>query len=69
VRDHSQLPDEVGKGYWPTICFSWQGIQVEVFEDHFEFYKFRDQQTDIEHFPRDVGEPLPPALLAKLPVR
>lgn len=47
-----QTPDEIGLGYWPTICLSWSStppIEIEIFQDHYEFYRIFEGATDIRH--------------------
>jgi hypothetical protein len=64
------LPD-VGRGYWPTFCFSWNThppIQIEIFADRFEFYRMHDGRTDIREFFHKLGEPIASELLLELPV-
>ncbi|CAN7468055.1 hypothetical protein [Rhizobium sp. LjRoot254] len=70
------VADEVGQGYWPTICFSWtlqpQAIQIEIFEDRYEFYRFFDKKTEIravecgqdQEFPEPLKLLLDPILSA-----
>jgi hypothetical protein len=67
IRDRCAVP-AVGKGYWNTIIFDWGPLQVEVFGDRFELYRFADRRTDIRHVPHRLGEPLPPELISELPV-
>ncbi|MGV1752325.1 hypothetical protein [Agrobacterium sp. CG674] len=54
-----QTPDEIGLGYWPTICFIWSStvppIEIEIFEDHYEFYSFSEGATDIQHVAHTSG--------------
>jgi hypothetical protein len=65
------LLPSVGRGYWETFCFSWrdQAVEIEVFADHVELYRFFDRRTDIEQFAHTLGEPFPEALLALLPAK
>jgi len=60
-----QAPNEIGLGYWPTIRLTWSQssppIEVEVFDDHYEFYGFTTDATEIRHvaviadtFPNDL---------------
>lgn len=61
--------DEVGLGYWPTISLSWtstKSIEVEVFPDRYEMYRFFDQRTDISEVRRKPEEPVPHVLLERL---
>jgi hypothetical protein len=66
VRGRCPIP-EVAKGYWSTICFSWEGIfDIEIFSDRFEIYRFFDRRIDIRHFAHVAGEPFPPEVMAEL---
>lgn len=62
-------PMEVAKGYWNTICISWDKIQVEIFDDRYEYYHFREGATDIEYFDHKGGAEFPRELLDRLPCR
>lgn len=68
-RDLCSVPESVEKGYWSTICFSWENLEVEVFDDHYEFYRFMQGQTDIEHFSHSSGAKVPVELMNHLPKR
>jgi hypothetical protein len=60
----------VGKGYWSTFRFSWSTtppVEIEVFTDRFEFYRFYDGRTDIEEISHIPDEPLPEQLITRLP--
>ncbi|MEP9396494.1 hypothetical protein [Mesorhizobium sp. KR2-14] len=64
-------PNEVGEGYWATISAHWTEakpapIEVEIHDDHYEFYRFFDGRTDIKHFEHLPGQPLPEPLIALL---
>ena len=63
-------PPNVGKGYWPTLSFSWDvpPFEVEIFGDRLELYRFYDGRMDVEHVVHTPGEPFPPTFLAKLPM-
>jgi hypothetical protein len=61
------LPDGAAKGYWSTIQIWWKGIEIEVFDDRYEWYRFGESKTDIEYFERSHGTDIPPDLLEKLP--
>ncbi len=60
-------PAEVGPGYWPTIRFSWNiepdPIEIEVFPDSFEFYRFFDGRTEIREMKHDPSGALPRELV------
>lgn len=51
-------PKEIGRGYWPTIRISWPGLEIEVFEERMEIYRFlTDGRFDVwyeEHRPGDT---------------
>jgi phosphoribosylformimino-5-aminoimidazole carboxamide ribotide isomerase len=60
-------PDFIERGLWPTICFIWrQGVEVEIFEDSYEFYKHYDGASDIVEFMHLPGEQIPIEFLTKL---
>lgn len=48
-----EVANEIGRGYWPTISLNWTPpsapIEVEIFSDHYEFYRFSDGSTEIQH--------------------
>jgi len=48
-----EVANEISPGYWPTIKLSWtppsNPIEVEIFPDHYEFYRFSDGSTEIRH--------------------
>jgi hypothetical protein len=70
IRSRCSIPEGASKGYWSTICISWKGIEVEIFDDHYELYQFHaNGRTDIEYFNRVVGEDVPIDLLNRLPAR
>jgi len=66
VRDRCPIP-EVGKGYWSTIIFDWGLLQIEIFGDRLELYRFFDRRTEIRHVSHRLGEPFPPELMSELP--
>jgi hypothetical protein len=71
VRERCAVPS-VEKGYWSTICLSWEvrprGFQIEVFKDRLELYRFFEGHTDIEYVAHRPGEPFPATLFDKLPM-
>jgi hypothetical protein len=68
VRDRCPLPNVLCKGYWSTIIFSWSGrLDIEIFADRVETYRFHPGRTDIRHFAHAPGEPFPPELMNELP--
>lgn len=68
VRNRCPIPI-VGKGHWSTIRFTWgSSLEIEIFEDRLEIYRFFDRRTDIRHLAHLPGEPFPLELTAELPV-
>jgi hypothetical protein len=57
---------EIAKGYWSTIRIFWSALEIEVFPDHVEIYRFRDRQTDIQHYSHTPGEPFSLELMEAL---
>ncbi len=71
ARENCPVP-QVGRGYWSTICFSWQTtppLEIEVFGDRFEVYRFYDGHSDIKEVAHARGSPFPPELVIDLPSR
>jgi hypothetical protein len=71
VRETSPIP-HITKGYWSTMCFSWDTtppIEIEVFGNRFEIYRFYDRRTDISELKHIPGHQLPAELAANLPRR
>lgn len=60
------MPEGAAKGYWSTIRVWWDNVEVEVFDDHFELYRFSDDRTQIEHFVRAPGTAVPADLVNQL---
>jgi hypothetical protein len=68
IRARCPIPEGAGKGYWSTICISWKGIEVEIFDDRYELYQFiADGRSYIEYFNRNVGVDVPAELKDRLP--
>jgi len=67
VSKQCPIPNAVTKGYWSTIRLCWKDIEIEVFDDRYELYRFNDGATDIEYFERTSGADVSPDLIAKLP--
>ena len=61
------VPSGVGKGYWDTVSISWAHVEVEVFEDRYELYRFGQGDTKIEYFDHVPGTDVPLPLLSQLP--
>jgi hypothetical protein len=68
-RGSCPAPEETAKGYWSTICLSWEGLEIEVFQDRYEFYRFEQGHTDIEEFSHTPGAIVPARLVSYLPKR
>jgi hypothetical protein len=71
IRSDHMPPTEVGRGYRPTICMSWnevspKGFQIEVHEDKYEFYRFFEGRTEIAELHHRAGDDFPPETLEKL---
>jgi hypothetical protein len=57
----------VSKGYWSTVCFSWAGFQIEVFDESFEVYHFnRGKGLDVWYEEHRPGEPFSNKFLDEL---
>jgi hypothetical protein len=72
IRGRCRVP-RVSKGYWNTISFAWDEtvggpIEVEVFKDRLEVYRFFNQRTDIRHTVHAPGEPFPQEFVNELPL-
>jgi len=68
ARGRYAIADDYGLGYRPTVSLCWSKakptpIEIEVHEDHYEFYQFFDGRTDIRHFPHLPDEPIPVPLI------
>jgi hypothetical protein len=63
------VPDGAAKGYRSTMQFSWGNLEVEVFDDRYEFYRFKQGHTDIEYFSHAPGSIVPVELMNHLPKR
>lgn len=58
-------PSSIDPGYQATFSVSWDvrlPIEVEIFEDCYEFYRFVDGLTEIEKIAHHPGEPFPERL-------
>jgi hypothetical protein len=72
LRSTNRPAPSVSPGYWPTFCLTWKteearNLQIEVFEDRYEVYRFFDGKTDIWYEPHLGGEGLSDAFIAELP--
>ncbi len=68
---NSPVADEIMPGYWPTIRLYWSraephAVEIEIFDDHFEFRRLIDRVVDISHFDHSPGQPFPTELDAIL---
>lgn len=71
ARARLPAPASISRGYWPTVCLSWPDAEplptdVEIFDSHYELYRFGEGRTEIEHIEHGPGEPLPDGLAAFL---
>ena len=66
IRGRVLIP-KVGRGYWPTICLSWDEWQIEIFADRYELYRFSQGRFDLQYFQHSLGDPVPTQLLERLP--
>ena len=72
LRSTNRPAPAVSAGYWPTFCLTWAGeqarnLEIEVFEDRYEIYRFFDGKTDIQYEPHMPGDELSVAFEAELP--
>jgi hypothetical protein len=72
MRPRCPVP-EVAKGYWSTIRFMWDNampgpLEIEVFGDRLEVYRFFNGRTDIQHVAHVPGAPFSAELAAELPL-
>ena len=68
-REFCAIPEGVAKGYWSTINIWWDNRAVEIFDDHYEFYRFEQGHTDIKHFDQTTETIVPIELMDHLPKR
>jgi hypothetical protein len=71
AADRLAPPDEIGPGYWPTMCISWSEakpapIEIEINAVQYEFYRMFDGRTEIKHFDHTPGQPIPDMLISLL---
>lgn len=72
IRATGRPPPLLSPGYWPTFCATWEiegskTLEIEVFDDRYEIYRFFDGKTDISHEYHKPGEPMSSAFLRELP--
>jgi hypothetical protein len=65
-RGRVRTPDEVGTGYLATIWLEWDGLQVEVFDDHYEIYRLKEGETNIRHESHNPGTAVSSRLIDEL---
>ena len=64
---------QIGAGYWPTFRVTWSTveaaiIEIELFSDRFEIYRFYERRTAIWNEAHTAGQAFTPAFFAELPV-
>ncbi len=62
----------VSPGYWPTFRVTWdaegaENLEIEVFENRYEIYRFFDGKTDIWYEHHAPGAVVSPAFVSELP--
>lgn len=72
IRSTNRPAPAISPGYWPTFCLTWEteeahNLQIEVFEDRYEVYRFFDGKIDIWSEPHAPGGPLSAAFTTELP--
>lgn len=72
LRSTNRPAPAVSAGYWPTFRLTWavaeaRNLEIEVFEDRYEIYRFFDGKTDIRYEPHMPGDELSVAFEAELP--
>ena len=72
LRATNRPAPAISPGYWPTFCVTWdlegsKNLEIEVFDDHYEVYRFFDGKTDIWYEQHGPGGPVSPAFLGELP--
>ena len=65
AEGHGLPPVEVDEGYWSTVRVFWPRLEVEVFDDHLEFYPDGDG-TRVWYLDHRPGEGFPDGLIATL---
>ncbi|MNU97533.1 hypothetical protein D3C71_876130 [compost metagenome] len=76
LLDHIQTSNRpapsILPGYWPTFLVEWEAeeaknLQIEVFDDRYEIYRFFDGRTDIWYEPHTYGDAFSDQFIAELP--
>jgi len=62
----------ISGGYWATFSLTWRveearNLEIEVFEDRYEIYRFFEGRTDIWDEPRRPGQDFSLKFIAELP--
>jgi hypothetical protein len=61
---------EIGIGYRPTIRMIWSTqshpVEVEIFQGHYEYYRFSDRATEIKHVACVTRDCVPDLLVSLL---
>jgi hypothetical protein len=65
-RGRVRTPDELGTGYSATVWLEWDGVQVEVFDDHYEIYHMKESKTSIRHEIHSPGTAVSSRLIDEL---
>jgi hypothetical protein len=66
IRGRTPVP-EVGAGYWRrSLRVTWPDLEVEVFDNRLEVYRFPDRKVDIRYFARVPGEPFAADVVTEL---
>ena len=72
VRSTGRPVPLLSPGYWPTFCITWEiegskNLEIEVFDDRYEVYRFFDGKTDIWYEHHKPGEAVSSEFLCELP--
>jgi hypothetical protein len=68
-RCSSPVPDDVGRGYWSTLCLFWGEFkfELEVCSDHVEVYHLEKPQLQVWYEQHTPGQEFSSRFLAELP--
>jgi len=72
LRTTSRPTPDISPGYWPTFRITWdlegyKNLEIEIFDDRYEVYRFFDGKTDIWCEHHSPGHQLSAEFLAELP--
>jgi hypothetical protein len=72
LRATSRPAPSITPGYWPSFCVTWdakgtENLEIEVFDDRYEVYRFFDGRTDIWYEHHAPGATMSSAFLSELP--